>query len=152
MTITVLGVGNPIMADDGVGLAVLAAVQEARPDPRIEYVDGGTGGMALLPVVQEAGRLLVLDAVAGDEPGRVVQLDGDQVPRMLVAKLSPHQVGLLDVFTAARLLGHEPAEVVVIGVTPARVELSLEMSPSAQAAVAEAANRACALLDTWLGA
>jgi len=52
--ITVLGVGNPIMADDGVGLVLLSALSEVRADSRIEYVDGGTGGLELIPVVQEA--------------------------------------------------------------------------------------------------
>jgi len=149
-TVTVLGVGNPIMADDGVGLALLAAVQAARPDDRIEYVDGGTGGMELIPVVQDADRLLILDAVAGKLPGQVIELTGDQVPRMLSAKLSPHQVGLLDVFTAARLLGREPAEVEVVGVTPQVVDLSLDMSPPVKGALEEAAAKACAVIDRWL--
>ena len=148
--ITVLGVGNPIMGDDGVGLALLAAVQAVRPDERIEYVDGGTGGMELIPVVQDTDRLLVLDAVAGPTPGRVVELTGDQLPRLLSAKLSPHQVGLLDVFTAVRLLGHEPAQVQVVGVTPERVELSLDLSQAVQDALAQATDKACAVIDRWL--
>ncbi|MCL2783152.1 MAG: hydrogenase maturation protease [Propionibacteriaceae bacterium] len=147
---TVLGVGNPIMADDGIGLALLAAVQAARPDDRIEYVDGGTGGMELIPVVQDANRLLILDAVAGKQPGQVVELTGDQVPRMLSAKLSPHQVGLLDVFTAARLLGREPSLVKVVGVTPQIVDLSIELSPVVQDALDEATAKACAIIDQWL--
>jgi len=150
--ITVLGVGNPIMADDGVGLALLTAVQAARPDDRIEYVDGGTGGMELIPVVQGANRLLILDAVAGKQPGAVIELSGDQVPRMLSAKLSPHQVGLLDVFAAARLLGREPAEVEVVGVTPQIVDLSVEMSAVVNGALDEAAAKACAVIDRWLAA
>ena len=148
--VTVLGVGNPIMADDGVGLVLLAAVSEARPDPRIEYVDGGTGGMELIPVVQDAERLLVLDAVAGAEPGTVEHLTGDQLPRLLSSKLSPHQVGLLDVLSAARLLGQEPSEIEVVGVTPERVELALGLSPVVEAAVGEAVEQACQVIDTWL--
>ncbi|MDR0431898.1 MAG: hydrogenase maturation protease, partial [Bifidobacteriaceae bacterium] len=66
--ITVLGVGNPIMSDDAVGLALLERLEQQRPDPRIEYVDGGTGGLELLPVVQDAQRLLILDAVRGANP------------------------------------------------------------------------------------
>jgi len=148
--ITVLGVGNPIMGDDGVGLELLAAVQSACPDPRIEYVDGGTGGMELIPVVQEADRLLVLDAVAGDVPGTVVRLDGDQIPRMLAAKLSPHQVGLLDVFAAARLLGREPGQVAVIGVVPGPLDVRLGLSEPVAAAVPVASRRACDVLGAWL--
>jgi len=148
--ITVLGVGNPIMGDDGVGLELLAALQARRPDARIEYVEGGTGGMELLPVVQEATRLLVLDAVAGSSAGAVQHLRGDQVPRMLSTKLSPHQVGLLDVFTAARLLGSEPEVVEVVGVTPQCVELQLGLTEVVAAAVPAAVEQAVAVLDGWL--
>ncbi|QGF23102.1 hydrogenase maturation protease [Raineyella fluvialis] len=157
----VLGVGNPIMGDDGVGLALLDALREARGGGtsdaesggvRVEYVDGGTGGMSLLPLVEEADRLLVLDAVAGPVPGTVVHLAGDQVPRMLSTKLSPHQVGLLDVFAAARLLGREPSIVEVIGVVPESVDLRLGLSPAVAAAVPEAVRWAERLLDQWLPA
>ena len=148
--ITVLGVGNPIMGDDGVGLAVLAAVQAARSDPRIEYVDGATGGMELIPVVQDADRLLVLDAVAGPQPGLVQHLMGDQLPRLLSSKLSPHQVGLLDVLSACRLLGREPAVIEVVGVTPAQVQLQYGLTTVVQAAVPEAVHQACEIIDKWL--
>lgn len=149
-SVTVLGVGNPIMGDDGVGLELLARVADARPDARVEHVDGGTGGMELVPVVREARRLLVLDAVAGRTPGAVVRLSGDQIPRMLAAKLSPHQVGLLDVFAAARLLGDEPDEVAVIGVVPASVDLRLGLSPEVAAALPAATAAALEVLDGWL--
>ena len=148
--ITVLGVGNPIMADDGVGLVLLAALGELRPDSRIEYVDGATGGMELVPVVQDAEYLLVLDAVAGVVPGNVEHLTGDHLPRLLSSKLSPHQVGLLDVLSAARLLGREPAEIEVVGVVPERVELTLGLSPAVEAAVPEAVEVACAVIDRRL--
>lgn len=150
--ITVLGVGNLIMGDDSVGLALLERVQSQRPDPRIGYVDGATGGMELLPVVQEATRLLILDAVAGDTPGQVRRFTGDQVPRLLAMKLSPHQVGLLDLFAASRLLGTEPSEVEVVGVVPELVELGLEMTPPVIAAMDEAVAQAVAVLDGWLDA
>jgi len=148
--VTVLGVGNPIMGDDGVGLELLAAVQAARPDVRIEYIDGGTGGMELLPVVQDARRLLILDAVAGGEPGTVRTFGGDQVPRLLAAKLSPHQVGLLDVFAAARLLGREPHDVEVVGVVPESVDLRLGLSAVVASAVVAGAAAAITVLDGWL--
>jgi hydrogenase maturation protease len=146
---TVLAVGNTIMADDGVGPALLAELRRARPDALVEYVDGGIGGLDLLPVVEDAARLLILDAVAGGQPGQVVRLDGDQLPRLLSAKLSPHQVGLLDVFTAARLLRREPAEVTVVGVVPAVLGLGVGLSPPVQAALPQAVALAAAVLDAW---
>ena len=150
MGITVLGVGNLVMADDGIGLELLGAVQAARPDERIDYVDGGTAGMELLPVVQDAGRLLVLDAVAGKVPGRVVELEGDQIPRLLSSKLSPHQVSLLDLFAASRMLGREPSEVRVVGITPEVIDVRLGLSPVVQQSLQEATTKAVAVLDAWL--
>jgi hydrogenase maturation protease len=149
---TVLAVGNTIMGDDGVGLALLEALQAARPDPRVDYVDGWTGGLELVPVVEDAARLLVLDAVAGPVPGAVVRLSGDQMPRLLSArKLSPHQVGLLDVFAAARLLGREPGVVEVVGVVPESVELRVGLSAVVAAALPAAVDAALEVLDGWLG-
>lgn len=152
MMVTVLGVGNPIMGDDGIGLELLTALQERLgADAPVEFVDGGTGGMELLPVVQEAGRLLVLDAVAGDEPGQVVRLSGSQLPRLMAAKLSPHQVGLLDVFAAARLLRSEPDQVEVVGVVPESVDLlRVGLSECVRGAIDEAVDQAVGVLEPWL--
>lgn len=148
--VTVLGVGNPIMGDDGAGVQMLALLAHERRDSRVEYVDGGTGGMELVPLVQEASRLLILDAVAGPTPGAVVHLTGDQIPRMLAAKLSPHQVGLLDVLSAVRLLGHEPDLLEVVGVVPESVDLRVGLSDLVTAAVPAAVAAAVGVLDRWL--
>jgi hydrogenase maturation protease len=148
--VTVLGVGNPIMGDDAVGLELLAAVRAARPDPRVDYLDGGTGGMELLPDVEDAERLLILDAVAGTAPGAVAHVRGDQISRLLSIRLSPHQVGLLDVLAAARLLGREPAVLEVVGITPGSVELRLGLTPEVAGAVDAAAALAVEVLDRWL--
>jgi hydrogenase maturation protease len=137
------------MADDGIGPALLEALRQARPIAGVDYVDGGIGGMDLLPIVEDADRLLILDAVAGSEPGQVVRLDGDQLPRLLAAKLSPHQVGLLDVFGAARLLKREPREIVVVGIVPATVELAVGLTDVVRAALPRAAALAAAVLDAW---
>lgn len=149
---TVLAVGNEIMGDDGVGPALLAGLAPRwADDPRVELVAGGTDGLALLPVVEDAARLLILDAVAAEgPPGTVVELHGDQVPRLLGQKLSPHQVGLLDVLVAARLLGREPAEVAVVGIVPASVELAVGLDPAVAAALPDALAAADAVVAAWL--
>jgi hydrogenase maturation protease len=148
--VTVLGVGNPIMGDDGVGIELLARVQDVCPDPRIEFVDGGTAGLELLHVVQDSERILLLDAIAGDTPGKVVEVDGDQIPRLMAAKLSPHQVGLVDIFSAARLLGYEPREVVAVGVVPEFVDTKYGLTPVVEEALDEATKQAVSILERWL--
>jgi hydrogenase maturation protease len=147
--VTVLGVGSPLMGDDGVGLTLLAAVAAASPDPRVEFVDGGTGGLELLPVIQDAERLLILDAVAGAVPGAVVQFAGDQLARLGAAKLSPHQVGLLDVLAAARLTAREPA-MAVVGIVPQMVDFQYGLTPVVEAGVPRAVAAAVAVITRWL--
>ncbi|MEJ5997413.1 hydrogenase maturation protease [Corynebacterium sp. H130] len=169
MPVTVIGIGNPIMQDDAVGLAILRRLQgkgsdelawvpERRQQPVLPseeasdtiFIDGGTSGMELLPIIQDADKLIILDALAGPgEQGTVVQLVGDQIPRLLNSKLSPHQVGLLDLLSAARLLGREPNQVGVVGVVAGGTDLHVGMSPEVLAAIPEAAAKAQQLIDQW---
>ncbi|XCB28944.1 HyaD/HybD family hydrogenase maturation endopeptidase [Arcanobacterium hippocoleae] len=154
--IVVLGIGNEIMGDDAIGIELLRRVQIMAAAAEIDFADidfinGATLGMELLPVVEQAKRLLILDAVAqhGKDPGTPIFLRGDQVPRLLSAKLSPHQIGLLDVLTSCRLLEREPAELAVVGVVPENVDLVIGISDSAQQGLAEAAKLALHVISKW---
>jgi hydrogenase maturation protease len=150
---TVLGIGNPIMGDDGIGIVLLEQLMSAGLERPVEFIDGGTIGMSLLPAVEDSGSLLILDAVAGPGPGStVVHLTGDQLPRLLVGKLSPHQVGLLDVLACARLSGREPDRIVVVGLTPDDIDVRVGLSPAAAAAVPRAVALARQVLAGWWAA
>ncbi len=148
----VLGLGNPLMGDDGFGLCAMARLQEdwVTP-PSVEFVDGGTWGLSLLPVVDGAERLLVLDAIdLGRDPGTVIELRGHEIPAFLErTKLSPHQVDLRDVLALCEWRGTLPAHVAVVGVQPERVELSSDLSPTVAAALGSVASRAAARLTAW---
>jgi hydrogenase maturation protease len=126
----VIGLGNPLMGDDGLGLAALARLREGWDlPPEIELVDGGTWGMNLLPVIEDAEQVLLMDAVdAGAAPGTLHVIERAKLPRYLAAKLSPHQVDLRDVLALAELRGTLPADTVAIGLQPAMVELSNDIS------------------------
>jgi hydrogenase maturation protease len=126
----VLGVGNPLMGDDGLGLAALEQLRDEWEIPAaVELVDGGTWGLTLLPAIESADRLLLIDAIdAGGSPGTLHTLERDQIPRHLETKISPHQVDLREVLALAELRGTLPLETVAIGLQPARVELSTELS------------------------
>ena len=94
---------------------------------------------------------MLLDALAGPgDPGTVVKLVGDQIPRLLAAKLSAHQVGLLDLLTAARLLGQEPARVGVVGVVYESADMVVGLSDTALVGIEEATEVARELIDSWL--
>jgi hydrogenase maturation protease len=126
----VIGVGNPLMGDDGLGLAALAQLRNEWEIPaEVELVDGGTWGMNLLPVIEDAERLLLIDAINADAPpGTEVTIPRHRLPRYLATKISPHQVDLADVLALAELRGTLPARTMAIGLQPAKVELSSELS------------------------
>ena len=126
----VIGLGSPLMGDDGLGLLALEALRERwlfAPEP--QWVDGGTWGMNLLPFVESAERLLLIDAIRGGRaPGDVVVIEREELPRGLGIKLSPHQIDLQEVLALAELRGSLPVDAVAIGLEPARVELGWGVS------------------------
>ena len=136
----VIGLGNPLMGDDGVGLALLARLTEQWDiEPAATLVDGGTWGMNLLPTIEDAGRLVLLDAInVGAAPGTVVELARHQIPRFLATKISPHQVDLRDVLAVAELRRTLPEDTIAIGLQPAVVALSDALTPVVRDRVDEA--------------
>ncbi|TWJ32425.1 HyaD/HybD family hydrogenase maturation endopeptidase [Geobacter argillaceus] len=130
-SILVLGIGNLLMADDGVGVRVVQGLASRYRFPAgVTVLDGGTLGLDLLPRLEGVERLLVVDAVeTGDKPGTMVRLTGDDIPLALETKVSPHQMGLKDLLTVASLQGHVPREMVLWGVQPASIELDMALTP-----------------------
>ncbi|HEV2670500.1 MAG TPA: HyaD/HybD family hydrogenase maturation endopeptidase [Gemmatimonadales bacterium] len=129
--VVVIGLGNPLMGDDGLGIAVLERLRAryALP-PAIELVDGGTWGLNLLPVIEDAAALILIDAIdAGVAPGTAVRIERAFLPRYLATKISPHQVDLRDVLALAELRGTLPADTVAIGLQPQTVALGDALSP-----------------------
>lgn len=130
--VVVLGVGNPLMGDDAVGIEALQRLQARWVlPPTIHCVDGGTWGMALLPEFDAADVLVVLDAIeCGCVPGTLVRVSGEQVPRRLPPHLSPHEINLHELFALAELRGTMPDTVVALGIQPERVEWVVGLTPS----------------------
>lgn len=148
----VLGLGNPLLRDDGVGLAMLAALADKGPwGEEVTLVDGGTWGLSLLPVLADSEQVLVLDAVrAGHPPGTVVRGSVDDVPRLYAHPVSPHQIDLAEVLAAAELVGALPRRVEVVGVEPGSVEgPCLDLTPAVAAAVSRAVAEAVRVLTRW---
>jgi hydrogenase maturation protease len=126
----VIGLGNPLMGDDGAGLVALAALRDEWTLDGVDLVDGGTWGLSLLPAIEDAERLVMVDAIAAfAAPGDIVELSRERLPIYLSRKLSPHQVDMKDALALAEWRGTLPAEVVAIGVQPHIVELGTELSP-----------------------
>lgn len=146
----VLGLGNPIMADDGLGLEILTRLRDGWDVDGAELVDGGTWGMNLLPLIEDAGKLLILDAIRlGDPPGTAHELQRDQLPRYLGHKLSPHQIDLKEVLALAELRGRLSDTMIALGAEPARVEMSTSLSPEVENQVEQLVARAVGILRGW---
>ncbi len=131
MKAVVLGVGNTIRADEGVGVRVVEALERDYMLPAgVVAIDAGTSSMEMLDDLSHLDFLLVVDAiVAGKPPGTLIKLAGDDVPVFFRRNLSPHGIGLSDVLAALELIGAEPKETVIIGVQPVSLELSTELTP-----------------------
>jgi hydrogenase maturation protease len=147
----VIGLGNPIMGDDGLGLAALERLRDGWDTPAgVELVDGGTWGMNLLPLIEEAARVLLIDAIdIGATPGTEVVLPRDRLPRYLATKISPHQVDLRDVLALAELRGTLPQHTTAVGLQPARVEMTTELSDVVRQRLDPLVTRVVALLAEW---
>jgi hydrogenase maturation protease len=147
----VLGVGSPLMGDDGLGIAVLELLRDRwAAQGGLELLDGGTWGMRLLPFIEAARNLLVIDVIRdGRDPGTIVRLERDELPRHLHQKLSPHQIDLGEVLALAELRGTLPAEVVALGIEPDVVELGEGLSAAVEAAIPALVAAVRAQLETW---
>ncbi|MEO8200503.1 MAG: HyaD/HybD family hydrogenase maturation endopeptidase [Gemmatimonadota bacterium] len=147
----VLALGNPLMGDDGFGLAVLDVLRRTGLVPStVTLMDGGTWGMNLLPAIEAAGQLILIDAIkVGAEPGSVVRLVRDQLPRCFSHKISPHQMDLREVLALAELRGHLPAELVALGVQPEDVSFRQSLSPVVEAKVGMVAELTLRQLAEW---
>ena len=134
----VIGLGNPLMTDDGVGLSALEQLREAwDTGPDVTLVDGGTWGMNLLPLIEDTARLVLLDAIrTGQPPGTLVRLGRDELPRYFALKLSPHQIDLKEVLALTELRGTLPAETVALGLEPLDVDtMAASLSPELEARI-----------------
>lgn len=143
-SLLVLGLGNVLCGDDGVG-AVAAAVladQYDLPDAA-QVLDGGTLGLALLPYLEDARDVILLDAIRADAPaGSFVRLDGEDVARAVATRLSPHQIGVADLLDGARWVDRYPERLVLLGIVPATIELGLRRSADVERNIPRLVDRA----------
>jgi len=135
--ILVLGIGNILLRDEGVGVRVIERMRGMPPLPEdVELVDGGTAGADLLEVLAERRKVIVIDAVQSEcEPGTVLRFTADELVRPDGVGMSLHEVGLGEALIMTEQLGCEPEDVVVFGITPKNIESGLELSEEIAASV-----------------
>ena len=152
--ITVLGIGNVLLSDEGFGVRVMEELQRSGDfGEDVQFLDGGTLGMELLMFLMDTRCLLILDAVRGEgEKGELYCFRGEEVECHFQEKLSAHELGIQDVLTLLKLTGREIGQVTVIGAEPERLEAGLDLSDGMKKMVPQAVAEARSELAKWLGA
>ena len=132
----IIGIGNPLMGDDGIGIAAVSALEKEGVPEGVEIIDGGTGGLTLLTLMEGAKRVILVDAVeTGRKPGTILRLAGEDLePETAASSLSLHSSGLPEVLALGRALGTLPP-LILFGVQPDSVEVRLGLSELVAAAL-----------------
>jgi len=138
--VLILGIGNMLMGDEGVGVHVVERLQEATLPDGVECLDGGTGSFLLLEPMQQASRVILIDATVDGAPAGTMRRLRPRFSKEYPRTLTAHDIGLKDLLDAFYLLG-QPADVTLFAVSidPPQ-DLSVELSPEVNAIVPEVAQ------------
>ena len=150
----IIGVGNMLWADEGFGVrAVEAFAARYQVTDEVELMDGGTTGLALIPDLAAAKRIMIFDAVDfGADPGELVIVHGDDVPKFAAGKkVSLHQTSMMEVLTLSEVLADCPPEAItLIGCQPADMEdYGGGLTPPVAAQIEPALEAAYGVLSDW---
>lgn len=147
----ILGLGNILLSDDGVGVHVLRALEEGEIGRHVALRDGGTIGISLLSEVEDSGALIAIDAMElGAEPGTVRTFVGPDMDRQLSGrKRSAHEVALADLIMAAELSGHVPKRRALVAIQPGSLDWGLNPTAPVLSAIPEACSAALSLIEDW---
>lgn len=149
--VTVIGLGNPLMGDDGLGILAVERLQRDFNVPAtVDVVDGGTWGMRLMPTIEDAEALMLIDAIdVGMPPGTGIELAREEIPRAFALKLSPHQIDVAEVLALSEVRGRLPDRMVAIGLQPGRVEFGAPVSRRVSERLDSLVANAVYQLELW---
>lgn len=153
MRVSVLGIGNVLLGDDGAGVAVAESLRDELCAQGIDVIDGGTLSHSLLPIIEDCEALVAIDAgQLHARPGTVKVFDGTAMDEYLLKRRSGtvHEVGLADLLDMARLRDALPRQRALVAIQPGRIGWGSELSPEVGQAVAPAAAEVRRLLEAWL--
>lgn len=154
--VLVLGLGNILLKDEGVGVHVAAKLQEMALGPNVEVIDGGTAGLDVLLGQRDLYKLVVIDAMkAGGKSGTIykAELKADERNKLTQifgrqqSKISLHQVGLIEALSAAEKMGAAPERIVIIGVEPGEIDCGLELTEPVEQKVPEVVEKVLEVIE-----
>ena len=124
----VLGVGNLLLKDEGVGVHVAQELMKIDLPPQVEVIDGGTAAFDLIPLIATADRLIVIDALqGGGEPGAIYRIAPEEITMTKEQDVSLHDTNLIEILNMAAIIGKKP-ETVIYGIEPAEISQSMDLS------------------------
>lgn len=128
--VAVLGLGNILLSDEGVGVHAAAALARSYTfTPSLDILDGGTLGLDLLPFFQTRDRILIIDAInLGKPPGYLAKFNGSEIRAVFTGRLSVHHIGFADLLSATLLTRETPPDLCLIGVQPLSLHMGLELT------------------------
>ena len=134
--ILILGVGNLLLSDEGVGVHVAQRMMTMDMPPEVQVVEGGTDGFGLVNVISQADRMILIDAIkGGGQPGSIYRFEIEDCPPYPdIFKTSVHQISILEVINLSGLIGSTP-RTTIIGIEPACMEMGMNLSPVVEAKV-----------------
>jgi len=148
--IAVMGIGNILMQDEGIGVHIIRELEKYDFNPHISLIDGGNMGMDLLPFFDEYNRMIIVDAVDFEkEPGFIDTIENDDILTLFTTKMSLHHLGLKDVLSYAKLLDQTPEDLCLIGIQPEKVEMEIQLSKTIQSRFNKLVNLSLLKLKTW---
>jgi hydrogenase maturation protease len=149
--ITILGIGNTLFSDEGVGIHLLPLLEEAlKDDENIEIIEGLTDGMKLLGPVEDAENLIIIDAInAGKVGGTIIVLEGDEIPAYFGIKMSIHQLGFQEVLLAAKMRDRYPKQIMMFGMQPTSLQMGIELTEINQEKLGELAKVVIDQVNLW---
>ena len=151
-TTLILGIGNNLLTDEGLGVHVVRYLQEHHSNtPGVTFLDGGTLSFTLAEPIAEHDTLIVVDAAQLGEPAGTIRcFEGADMDRYLTGnRASVHEVGLMDLFDISRLSGTFPRQRALIGVQPKSLDWGESPSAEVAPAIAQVAAMALAVAERW---
>ena len=135
MQALVLGIGNLLIGDEGVGCKTVEELaRRYQLPPEVECIDGGTAGFELLPMLEGRDHVILIDALRDErEPGTVIMVEDEHVPKAFMNRTTPHQLGICDVLAAAELTDALPKHLTLYGVEPKQLDVGIGLSPEVEA-------------------